>query len=130
MRLRSHLKLLGLATLTWLAFFLAGLPDYYRQYSTRALVAFEVALLLPVWAAGYLALRSRGRTPRTKRAVAIAFWFTVPLALYDFAYCGLHLGHGPAFVIPYWYLATYYVVPWLLFPPTAAWLERREPAGR
>ena len=58
------------------------------------------------------------------RAVALAFWFTVPLFLYDLAYCGVRLGHGLGFVVPYWYLTAYYVVPWVLFPATALWLER------
>ncbi len=120
---RVHLRLLAIATLVWLGFFVAGLPGYYAQYSTRALAVFEVALLLPVSAAGYLALRRRRRTPRIRRALALAFWFTVPLFLYDLAWCGIHLGHGLGFVVTYWWLTAYYVVPWVLFPATAAWLD-------
>lgn len=126
MSLRGHLKLLAAATLVWLGFWIAGLPDYYRQYSTRSLVVFEVLLLGPVAAAGWLALRDRRRATRTRRAVAIAFHFTVPLFLYDLAWCGFHLGHGLRFVATYWWLTTYYVVPWVLFPATAAWLDRAE----
>ncbi len=124
MSLRGHLKLLATAAVVWVAFWLAGLPDYYRQYSTRSLVAFEVLLLGPVWAAGFAALRARRRVPRTTRALAISFHFTVPLFLYDLAWCGVHLGHGLGFVVSYWWLTTYYVVPWALFPATAIWLDR------
>lgn len=130
MSAREHLRLLAGATIVWAAFWIAGLPDYYRQYTTRALVAFELLLLVPVGLAGYLALRRRRRASRTARAIAISFWFTVPLFLYDLAYCGIHLGHGLGFVVPYWYLTAYYVVPWLLFPATAAWLDRAETARR
>ncbi len=126
MSVRAHLRLLATAALVWLGFWLAGLPDYYRQYSARAVLVFEVLLLGPVWAAGFLALRERRRTPRMTRAIALAFHFTVPLFLYDLAYCGFHLGHGIAFVVPYWYLTAYYVVPWVLFPPTALWLDAAE----
>jgi hypothetical protein len=126
MSLRAHLKLLATATVVWLGFWIAGLPDYYAQYSATSLLVFEGLLLAPVAAAGWLALRGRRRTSRTRRAVAIAFHFTVPLFLYDLAYCGIHLGHGFGFVATYWWLTAYYVVPWVLFPATAAWLDRAE----
>lgn len=133
MTTRGHLELLVAATVVWLAFWVAGLPDYYRQYSTRSLVMFEVILLVPVWAVGFVSLRVRRGPSRMKRALAISFYFTVPLFLYDLVYCGLHLGHGLRFVVEYWYLTVYYLVPWALFPPTALWLERAaaasEPAG-
>jgi hypothetical protein len=125
MTARGHLELLASATAVWLAFWLAGLPDYYQQYSTRSLAVFEVLLLAPVGAAGWLALRARRRLPRMRRALAISFYFTVPLFLYDLAYCGLRLGRGLGFVVEYWYLTAYYVVPWVLFPVTAALLDRR-----
>jgi hypothetical protein len=123
MTTRSHVRLLVAATVVWLGFWVAGLPDYYQQYSTRSLVLFEVLLLPPVWAAGFMALRVRRRLSRMKRALAISFYFTIPLFLYDLIYCGLHLGHGLRFVVHYWYLTVYYFVPWALFPLTALWLE-------
>jgi hypothetical protein len=126
MSARGHLRLLLTASVVWLGFWIAGLPDYYRQYSTRSLVVFELLLLVPVWAAGFLALRRRRGAARRRRAVALAFYFTVPLFLYDLAYCGIHLGHGLGFVVPYWYLTAYYVVPWVLFPATALGIDRLE----
>jgi hypothetical protein len=126
---RGHVKLLVAASVVWLGFWVAGLPDYYQQYSTRSLILFEVLLLPPVGWAGFVALRARRRSSRMKRALAIAFYFTVPLFLYDLVYCGLHLGHGLRFVVPYWYLTVYYFVPWALFPLTALWLERAAAAA-
>jgi hypothetical protein len=123
---RGHLRLFGLATLVWLAFLVAGLPGYYRQYSTRSLVVFEVVLLAPVVAFAVAALRPARRLTRMRRAIAIAFWFTVPLFFYDLAYCGLWLGHGLRFVVTYWWLTAYYAVPWVVLPATAWWLDRRE----
>lgn len=130
MTLRAHARLFLLAALAWLAFWIAGLPAYYQQYSTRSLAVFEVLLVAPVGAVGYLALRERRRASRMTRAVAISFHFTIPLFLYDYAYCGLHLGRGLGFLAGYWYLTVYYVVPWSLLLPMAAWLDRRETAGR
>jgi hypothetical protein len=129
MTARSHLRLLGLATAVWIAFWLAGLPDYYRQYSSPSMVVFEVLLLGPVWAAGYWSVRDRRRVPRMARAVALAFYFTVPLLGYDALYCGVWLGHGGRFLVTYWYLTAYYLVPWVLFPATARWLDVRDAAS-
>lgn len=129
MSVRGHLKLLGAATLVWLAFFVAGLPAYYRQYSTSALIVFEVLLLGPVAAAGVLVLRPRRSAVRMRHALRVSFHFTVPLLLYDALYCGLHLGRGPRFLVEYWYLTAYYVVPWALFPAIALWLNRGERRG-
>lgn len=39
---------------------------------------------------------------------------------------GLYLGHGLGFVARYWYLTTYYFVPWVVFLPTALWLDANE----
>ncbi len=129
MRARGHLKLLVAATAVWLGFWVAGLPDYYQQYSTRSLVVFESLLLVPVWLAGFVALRARRRRSRMRRALAISFHFTVPLFLYDLAYCGAYLGHGLRFVVQYWYLTVYYFVPWAVFPLIALWLERAVASG-
>jgi hypothetical protein len=131
MRMRGHLQVLAAATAAWLAFWIAGLPDYYQQYATRALVVLEVVLLPPVWAIGYLVLR-RWRGSRLNHALVLSFYFSVPVFLYDLLYCGLHLGHGLGFIVRYWYLTTYYFVPWLLWVPTALWLEAnsaRSPLG-
>jgi hypothetical protein len=41
-------------------------------------------------------------------------------------YCGLDPGHGEAFVYRYWYLAIFYITPWLTFIPTAFLLNGGE----
>ncbi|MFZ5637611.1 MAG: hypothetical protein ACOY82_13610 [Pseudomonadota bacterium] len=112
------------ATLVWAAFWLAGLPDYYRQYTDRTLgvlcallsVAFclyAIGLLLP-------------RRPASRMPIAVwmSFYYSVPFAIYDGLYCGVHLGHGAGYVATYWYLSLFYVSVWLTFVPIA-WLLNR-----
>ena len=125
---RGHVRLASYAAAVWLGFFLLGLPDYYQQYPARAVAVFELALLFPVAFACRLALRRRGHTPRLVRARTLALHFTVPLFAYDWVYCGVHLGHGLGFLARYWYLTTYYAVPWILLPATALWLDRVDAA--
>ena len=54
----------------------------------------------------------------------LAFYFTVPLAIYDWLYCGTYLGHGVQFIYRYWYLTVYYAIPWILLPLIALLLNR------
>ena len=126
---RHHFRLLGLATLVWAGFLLAGLPEYYRQYSFGWTVAFGLLVLIPISVVLYRAL---GRVPsrlRMQVALWIAFYFTVPLALYDYVYCGLVLGFGVRFLLEFWLLTVYYFIPWLLAPGIAWFIDRgaREP---
>jgi hypothetical protein len=120
---RGHLTFLAVATVAWAAVWLAGWPDYYQSWSTSTLVALSALLLVPFFAGGWWYLRRPGRTSRTRRAVLLAFYCTVPIFLYDYAYCGLYVGHGVPFIVRYWYLTTYYVIPWLMYPATARWLD-------
>jgi hypothetical protein len=115
-----------LATVVWAAFWAIGWPSYYQQYSRRTMLLFSLALLV-----GIIAFLPRVFRPlRPARRIRVAWWmsfyFTVPLAAYDALYCGVHLGHGLAFVWKYWYLSVYYVIPWLVMPAVAATLNRSE----
>jgi hypothetical protein len=129
MRLQSHLRLLTLATLAWLAFWLAGLPHYYQQYSSAAMIAFCIALLPAVVWLGLRVIGHRRTENRRTFAVWLAFYFTVPLAVFDYLYCGWYLGQGWRFLAGYWYLSVYYVIPWLVFVPIGIWLGRPQNAG-
>lgn len=130
MSARRHLRLLGIVTVAWAVFWIGGLPDYYRQYSDGFMIVFDLAILLPLW---YVVLRVLKRVRRGSRLMVagwLAFYITVPLLLYDVLYCGVYLGYGAGFVVEFWYLSVYYIVPWIILPPTGLWLDRRPATGR
>jgi hypothetical protein len=122
---RKHIRLLILVTIAWFLFWIAGLPEYYQQYSTTVMVIFDVAILPPIW---FLIYRSAKRS-RPGRGVTVCLWWSfyisVPLFIYDLIYCALYLGHGASFLTTYWYLTVYYILPWILFPPTGWLIEKR-----
>jgi hypothetical protein len=124
MTIRDHIGVFLIATLVWAGFWLAGLPSYYQQYSDVQMIWFLSLVLIPIAAIVYLVLRRL--RPETRLAVALwlAFYFTVPLAVYDWLYCGLYLGHGVQFLWRYWYLTVYYAIPWALLPLMALLLNR------
>jgi len=129
-RTRSHVRLFALAVLVWGAFWVAGLPDYYQQYSHTTLVIFSLALVpLIVFAAVKVLGRAR-MEKRRSLGLWLAFYFTVPFAALDYWYCGLYLGQGWAFLVRYWYLTVYYAIPWLIFVPISHWLTRHPDTSR
>lgn len=125
MPLRRHAQMLAVVSAAWLLFWVAGLPDYYRQYSTMFMIVFDAAVLPPIWFVVYSRVRKAGAGRGLAVSLWLSFYITVPLFVYDLAYCGYYLGHGIGFVREYWYLTAYYVLPWLLFPLTGWWVDRR-----
>ena len=125
MRRRSHISLYLIATSVWAAFLIGGLPSYYQQYSTATMAMFDLVVLVPIAGAAYFVLRQIRGGKRLRVSLWIAFYFTVPLAVYDWLYCGVYLGHGMEFVRTFWYLSVYYVIPWILLPVVALTLDRR-----
>jgi hypothetical protein len=122
---RGHIRLFLIATVVWALFLIGGMPSYYKQYSTLCMVLFDIVVLLPITAVVYLVLRGVRQERRLQVSVWIAFYFTLPLAIYDWLYCGVHLGHGMQFLIRYWYLSVYYIIPWVLMPMVALVLNHR-----
>jgi hypothetical protein len=123
---KGHSRLFAIATALWVAFWVAGLPDYYQQYSTAAMISFEVVLLVGVLGLVQSILRKIPAIRRRQVAFWNALYFTATLAFYDWLYCGLYLGHGMAFLWRYWYVTTFYVIPWFVFPGVASALDARE----
>jgi hypothetical protein len=125
---RRHLRLFALATIAWAAFWVIGLPSYYQQYPPTWMVWFDTIVLVGIVAWLFRVLRGVRSSRRMSVAWWIAFYFTVPLAAYDWLYCGVYLGHGWAFLWRYWYLTVYYAIPWLVAPAVAAVANSRRGA--
>ena len=123
---QSHIRIFLIATAVWAAFWVAGLPSYGQQYSNIQMVWFDTLVLIPIAAVVYVVLRPLRPSRRLMTALWLAFYFTVPLALYDWLFCGLYLGHGIQFLSRYWYLTVYYAIPWILMPLVALLLNRSE----
>ena len=124
MRLHKHLRLLTIVSLAWFIFWISGLPEYYQQYSTKFMIIFDLAILPPIWFIVYRSVRNTSPGRGLKISLWWSFYISVPLFIYDFLYCGIYLGHGTSFLWKYWYVTVYYIIPWLLFPPTG-WLVEK-----
>jgi hypothetical protein len=112
-----------IATLVWVGFWAGGLPSYYQQYSTEFMVIFDLVALVLIAGVVYLVLRSVKRKRLLKLSLWLAFYFTVPLVVYDWLYCGIYLSHGVEFIGRFWYLSVYYAIPWIVFPLIAVGIK-------
>lgn len=122
---KGHAQVLGVATAVWAVFWAVGLPSYYQQYSRATMIGVCAILIPPIIAIAYVLLRPLPAGWRLSRALWLSFYFTVPLAVYDWLYCGVYLGYGTRFLSVFWYLTLFYIVPWILLPATAVVLDAR-----
>ncbi len=123
MNLRRHLNLFVQGLSVWAAFWFAGLPGYYQQYSLALIAVASILLSVVISLAAIFVLRRARAEVRFSRAFWISFYYTVPFALLDALYCGVYLSHGASYLLKYWYLSVFYVTPWLTFIPTALLLR-------
>ena len=117
MSTRQHLFLLVYSFMTWLSFYLAGLPDYFQQWSTwLKLLGLPVvtALYFPITRYSLRKYWHDGR--HTVNACWFAFYLTLPLFIYDYLLLAVYKQLGIGFVFPYWYLTFFYFSFWVQFP--------------
>ncbi|WP_022664271.1 hypothetical protein [Desulfospira joergensenii] len=125
MKPHNHLRIFILVTTAWLLFWAAGLPDYYQQYSTRTMIFFDLIILPPIWFIIYLSVKKARPGRAFTASLWWAFYISVPLFVYDLLYAGIFLGHGLNFLGTYWYLTVYYILPWIIFPPTGRFIDKK-----
>ena len=122
---RKHFQLFIIVSIAWLLFWVAGLPDYYQQYSSTSMVIFDLAVLPPIWFLVYRNAKHSRPGNGVKVCLWWAFYISAPLFFYDLIYCGFYLGHGTSFLTNYWYLTVYYILPWIIFPPTGWFIDKK-----
>jgi hypothetical protein len=123
---RKHLTLLCQAVVVWAAFWLAGLPSYYQQYSSLVLGVGCTVLSALIGLFALFVLSGGRAETRRSRAIWYSFYYTLPFAMLDTLYCRVYLEHGWAYLHRFWYLTVFYFTPWLTFLPMAEILNRHD----
>jgi len=126
MKTKHHIRILISATIVWFIFFILGLPDYYLQYSTTTMIWFAILVLFSISFIIWFVLKKIKRSRRMNIALWYSFYFTIPLAIYDYLYCGIYLKYGIKFIFVFWILSVYYLILWILFPLIAFILNSRK----
>ena len=113
--------------MTWFAFYLIGLPEYYQQWYLWAKVAILILVTLMYFPITRYTLDSYWDDRKhIVNSCWLALYLTLPLFVYDYLLLAWYKGLGIWFVVPYWYLTFFYFSFWLQFPATAYWMLRRE----
>ena len=125
MPLMQHLKLLAYSFVTWLTFYLIGLPDYYQQWYDWAKGGIVIGVTLLYFPMARWTLQTFWEDGQHRRnARWLAFYLTVPLFVYDYLLLAVYKGLGIGFVVPYWYLTFFYFSFWLQIPYVGRSLAR------
>jgi len=127
MQFKQHVKLLVYSFLTWLTFYLLGLPDYYQRLS----IAIKTLLVIAVTAIYFPATKYTLKKfwddgNHVKNSCWLALYLTVPFFIYDYLLLGVYKGLGLKFVAPYWYLTFFYFSFWVQFPYVARRMEQQD----
>lgn len=123
----KHVQLLGYSFLTWLTFYLIGLPDYYQSWYLWAKVVICILVTLVYIPTTSWTLQQYWTDGKhLNNSLWLALYLTLPLFTYDYLLLAVYKGLGIAFVIPYWYLTFFYFSFWLQFPLIGWWLEKKE----
>lgn len=127
----KHLKLLIYSFITWLSFYLIGLPEYYQQWPLWAklvILPLVTAMYFPVTRYSLNKFWNNGH--HIVNSCWIALYLTLPLFIYDYLLLALYKGLGIAFVVPYWYLTFFYFSFWIQFPWIGWQMEQEEQSYR
>ncbi|MEM9449904.1 MAG: hypothetical protein AAGA75_15370 [Cyanobacteria bacterium P01_E01_bin.6] len=122
---QKHIQLLAYSFVTWFAFYLIGLPEYYQQWYlwAKVLVLFIVTIMyFPITRYTLEKYWSDGR--HLANSCWLALYLTLPLFVYDYLLLGWYKGFGIEFVRPYWCLTFFYFSFWIQFPAIGLWMER------
>jgi hypothetical protein len=126
--LRDQLKAFLFSVTGWAIFFLAGLPTHYFQdLSFPFMIGFSLIALIPFWAICIAYLMWFEGQSQFRNGIVLAIHLFIWPFLCDwmyFVYTKPDLGIG--FLIKYWYLTLFYILPLIFLPPTGRWLERRK----
>lgn len=124
---RKHLELLAYSFVTWLTFYLIGLPDYYQRWPLLlklVLLPGVTWMYFPV--ARWTLRRFWSDGQHHRNSFWLALYLTVPLFVYDYLLLAVWKGLGIGFVVPYWYLTFFYFSFWIQFPIVGKRMEREE----
>ena len=128
MPLKKHGTLLAYSAITWLAFYLVGLPDYYQSWPTNIMIVVCIALTLLYIPITTYSLKKIWQNQRHfTNSLWLSLYLTVPLFTYDYLLLALYKDLGMSFVISHWYLTIFYFSFWLQIPLIGWWLERKAP---
>lgn len=114
---KKHLQLIAYSFVTWLTFYIIGLPEYYQQWYLWAKIGIVALVTIVYFPVTKYTLRKYWDDQRHfVNSCWLAFYLTLPLFVYDTLLLAVYKQLGIGFVVPYWYLTFFYFSFWIQFP--------------
>jgi hypothetical protein len=127
-KFESHLSLFYTATSFWTFFFLGGLwSDYYQNMSFVSQLVF--IFILPAFlltAFGSKLIRTININASAGHSLIAALYFVIPFQTYDFIYIYIYQGKSILYLLDYWYLTFFSLIPILVFPLIAYFIRLKK----
>ena len=126
-KIRNHLYLFYLVTSFWTFFLLGGLwSDYYQTWSIiQSLIVVDLIPAVVMVIIGPSLINLTSRQKPIFAGFVVAFYFSIPFFVYDYIYIFLYLNKPISYLIDYWYLTLFSIIPWLSFPLTGYYLQKK-----
>ncbi len=122
LKIKDHFTIFFLATSFWTYYFLGGLwSDYYQTWPfIKTLIIVDIIPTFFLFYIGKIFLKPFTRNLKGNQIIiaslGVAFHTSVPLLIYDFIYLVLFLNKGAKYLLDYWYLTFFSIIPWIIFP--------------
>lgn len=131
LKIKDHFTIFFIATSFWAFYFLGGLwSDYYQTWPfVKTLIIVDIIPVLFLFYPGKIFLKPFTRNLKGNQIIiaslGVAFQISIPLLVYDFIYIVLFLNKGAHYLLDYWYLTFFSVIPWIIFPAMACIIKRK-----
>jgi len=126
-KIRNHLDLFYLVTSLWTFFLLGGLwSEYYQTWSiVQSLIIIDLIPATVMFLVGPSLIKRFSRQRPLYGSFFVAFYFSIPILVYDYIYIFLYLNKSYHYLVDYWYLTFFSFIPWISFPLTGYYLQRK-----
>lgn len=131
LKIKDHLAIFFIATSFWTFYFLGGLwSEYYQTWPfIKTLIIVDIIPVFFLFYLGKIFLKPFTRNLEANQVIiaslGVAFQTSVPLLVYDFIYIFLYLNKGTRYLLDYWYLTFFSIIPWILFPVMACMINKQ-----
>jgi hypothetical protein len=131
LKIKDHFTIFFITTSFWTYYFLGGLwSDYYQTWPFyKTLIIVDIIPIFFLFIIGKLYLKPFTRNLIGNQIIiaslVVAFHTSIPLLVYDFIYFVLFLNKGESYLLDYWYLTFFSIIPWIIFPIMGYLIKRK-----
>ncbi len=117
MNVTKHITLFLIGFILWALIFILGYPShYFLEWKTEEKIIISIVAFFAIlpFVGSLVIIFFKGNYAKT--ALWLAFYFSVPVALFDYITVGIIQGNGLHYLKTHWYLTIAYFYVWINLP--------------